>query len=179
MERFCESLALAGCSPAAGRSVVYADNRRQALVDLDPVAEALKGWSKLMRKFAVKPCPEEVIFIALHWLAENDGLEAAAAGTLQSDLYARPSGIFDLRREGAVAPSARAGAAHRKWAIASGSSGQGKRTKTGNVDERVVCGTRSREWLVEVLSMLYRATAQGAPRFPKLTLADNGKGFQR
>ncbi|CAK0856598.1 unnamed protein product [Prorocentrum cordatum] len=114
MERYCESLSLAGYSPASGHFVVYgwvklsADNRKQALLDLDPVIEALKGLPKQMREFVVKPCPEEVIILAFHWLAERDGLEAAAAGLLQFDLYARPSEIFDLIWEDVIAPSPRA-----------------------------------------------------------------------
>eukprot|EP00959_Pyramimonas_sp_CCMP1952_P137405 2875598-Pyramimonas_sp.AAC.1 len=99
-----------------------------------------------MREFVAQPCPEEVSSRVFHWLAKNDGLEVAAAGKLQFDPCARPSEILDLRRQDVIAPSAWAGAAHRKWVIICGSSDQGKRTKTGNVDGHVVCGTRSREW---------------------------------
>lgn len=174
--RFFDALASDAVQPSTGRCVLWGylllvPSAKRADPDrLLLSRKALIGWSRLMPGRSRHPVPLVIFFLIAQWCGLQGRLDAAVAIIVMVDSYARPSEIVNLKLSSVVRPSK----SHRLWGLVIGNADLSERTKTGETDDTIILGTRSRTWIVQVFGgwvALRDAENNGDQFFPNLDLA--------
>ncbi|CAK0869503.1 unnamed protein product [Prorocentrum cordatum] len=158
---------------------VYAESKKLDLqllrlkttgrVDLPKALASLKGWAKRSPGRMRLPLPDIIVDDTAVDLIEHDRPMMAAAASLQTDTYTRPSGVVELR-QGQILPPAPAARLGAHFGIVIAPSEWYKVTKTGGQDSLLV-GDAARPWLTNVLWILRQPKAADSQRLFTFSLS--------
>ena len=180
---FFESVARTGLSPAKGRNALYgflklrAGNHRHMAAELDPAAQALKGWARLVRDVIKDPVPESIFFWLLEAMTDAGAGLYATAGLISFDTYCRPSEALALDAADVIRPRAAAGRGYARWVIHFAPADRGMFSKTRQQDDSVIAGIGPRGFMTKILAAALRARPSG-PLFAGCSLFEYERAMQ-
>ena len=146
----------------------------------------MQGWCKSMPGKSKNPAPVTLLLLYASMFVEWDEIEAAMCLLIQLDTYMRPTAAIELRWSSVVIPFGALGglgsadSSVNKWAFVLGNSDLGETTKSGTIDDTVLLGTDTRDFIVDVWERYAeKYYADGARIFPGLTLSKYEKLFTK